>query len=259
MSRFFLLVSVFFGFSLPAFLQASVPSARAWMGVGIEKGKKGVLITKVMAATPAYKAGFKAGDEILSVDKVVVLSPKQLIEVIAGKGIGVSVTVAYLRGGKKAEKSFTLEAKPDMDRLQKTQLLGKKAPGFDLPVLFGDKGALGAYKGQVVLLTFWATWCPACKASLGRLEEIARQNKGKIHVVTLVSEKPKVLKSFFANKKPAFSVLHDKDGVISSKYYVAALPSFVVVDKEGVVRRAVIGGGSYLESALEASLEFSGK
>ena len=238
----------------PIYAQMMPTSAKPWMGVAIDQGKIGVLVKQAIPGTPAELAGIQTGDEILSVNEQIVKTPNALIELVTSLGVGNQVKVSFTRGNTKKSLTLTLVVKPEMTELLKKMFLDIKAPDFDLPVVFGDaSGKLQALKGKVVLIKFWATWCPACRASLPSLHDFASKNKN-ISVLAISEDETSVIKDFFKKDTPSFTVLSSKDKDTSTKYNVVALPTLFVIDQEGMIRFAEIGGGIYLEEAEKKAL-----
>ena len=237
----------------------SLQSAKPWIGVGIEQAKNGVLVTRVLEQTPAAKAGILQGDVIQSVDATQVATPQDLISYITSKGLGYQVTIHFLRKGKAQKKTMALEARPDMERLLKTQLMNNPAPDFKLPIvagpLTGQSFDLKAHKGSIILLKFWATWCPACKAALPRVAQFAnaaKKQKKNLKIVLISSEEGSLLQKAFQGAKVPFEVATAEKHDTERHYYVPALPTFVVIDEKGVVRHTAVGAGIYLDQTLEA-------
>lgn len=118
---------------------------------------------------------------------------------------------------------------------------GSLAPGFELPRIDGTPGSLSLeqYKGRVVLLDFWATWCPPCRQMLPTMHDIAATYGPKGVVVLGVnadggpSSSEDVL-SFLKEHPPAYPVVYD-DGRASRAFRVQVLPTFAVLDRQGRV------------------------
>jgi thiol-disulfide isomerase/thioredoxin len=228
--------------------------ARPWLGVAIEKGKEGVRVKEVLQGTPAEGAGLKADDEILAVDARVVHAPEELIAAVVDAGIGTTVTVSFKRGAETKKQTVQLVAKPDELKLLQQRLVGAPAPGFDLPVVAGGApGKLAALKGQVVLVEFWATWCPACRSSHPALSAFAKKNAGKIAVLAVSDEDEATIKGYTDKVRPDFTVVRDAKQKTLADYFVTALPELVVIGKDGKVVHAGIGAGFYLDEALAAA------
>ena len=236
-------------------------SARPWMGIVISEGKRGVLVDQVLPKTPALAAGLAKGDEVTHVDDAIIKTPRQLVTEIAKKGVGYSVKVTVVRGEKTLLKVLKLEAKPDAATILEQELLGRKAPKIDLEQLVGgEKLKLTAFAGRPVLLKFWATWCPACRAVQASVESLANKSAGKYQVVTVASQERSELQAYYKSvKPPSYPILIDQGGKIAREYSIPALPTFIVIDKEGVIRFVSVGGGHYFQKAKTALLDLVGQ
>jgi thiol-disulfide isomerase/thioredoxin len=240
--------------STASFAQApggSFQQAKPWLGVAIDQGKTGVLVKDVLPGTPAQEAGLKAGDEIVAIDQTGVGSPTTLIKTIQAQGVGNAVTVHFLRAGKKEKKTVKLVARPDELELLKNRLEGKPAPAFDLAVLYGNApGSTEKLKGKVTVVEFWATWCPACRQTHGRLGEFQKKHKNDVHVVAISDEEAPEILAYAKKVKPGFTLLQDKAKTTQEPWLVSAISGIAVLDQQGKVVFATIGAGTYLEEAL---------
>ena len=123
---------------------------------------------------------------------------------------------------------------------------GTAAPDFTLQDLNGKNVRLSDYKGKVVLLDFWATWCPPCRASIPGLEKIHKAYKDKGLVILAVSFDQggwDSVKSFITDYGITYIVLKGTDDV-SEKYQVRTIPMLLVLDKEGQIKKRYLGFGS---------------
>lgn len=246
----FLIPSLAFGQAAGGNFQQAKP----WLGVAIDQGKTGVLVKDALAGTPAEEAGLKAGDEIVAIDDKPVGSPTTLIKTIQAQGVGNTVTVHFLRAGKKEQKAIKLVARPDELELLKNKLVGKPAPAFDLAVIHGSSpGSTEKLKGKVAIVEFWATWCPACRATHKRLAEFQKKHEGKVNVVAISDEEKPELDAYAKQVNPGFTLLQDKAKTTQEPWLVSAIPEIAVLDADGKVQFATIGAGTYLEEALAAA------
>jgi thiol-disulfide isomerase/thioredoxin len=126
-------------------------------------------------------------------------------------------------------------------------LQGKAAPDFSLKTIDGKDVKLSDMKGSVVVLDFWATWCPPCRASLPHLNKVSQDkalaDKGlKVYSINC-KEKPDTAKDFLTKNNYSFNVALDSDGKTEESYAVTGIPTTVVVGKDGTVQHVVIGYG----------------
>jgi peroxiredoxin len=131
---------------------------------------------------------------------------------------------------------------------------GNQAPDFTLESLDGGKVSLSQFSGQVVLVNFWATWCPPCRAEIPDLET-AYQSHWQDGLVVLgvdVSESREAVEPFVKELEMTYPVLLDEAGHVFKAYRVSGLPMSVIVDREGVIR--VRHTGQLAASQLERYL-----
>ena len=116
-------------------------------------------------------------------------------------------------------------------------LVGKPAPPFTLKGVKGSTVSLAAYRGKVVLLDFWATWCRPCRIELPRVEKLYKEFKAKGLVVFAVNfaEEPGVVRDFLAKNPFVVPVLLDPKGGVGQAYDADAIPTLVVIGKDGTV------------------------
>lgn len=138
---------------------------------------------------------------------------------------------------------------------------GAAAPDFSLPRVDGRPGmlSLSSLRGRVVVLDFWATWCPPCLASLPMMHALARELEPKgVTFVGVDSDgpqtSPKEVTAFLAAHGAPYPVVYD-DGTVNERYRIKVLPTLVIVGKEGAVERVLIGitSKSALSDAIEAA------
>jgi thiol-disulfide isomerase/thioredoxin len=114
------------------------------------------------------------------------------------------------------------------------------APGFSLGSRAGSEVNLAQYKGQVVMLNFWASWCGPCRQEMPLLENIYKKyNKMGFTLlgVNVEPESKDAEKFLGALQAPvSFPILYDKDSKVSKLYDVSGMPSTVIIDRKGNVR-----------------------
>lgn len=118
------------------------------------------------------------------------------------------------------------------------------APDFTLSNLDGRKVSLSSYKGKVVILNFWGTWCEPCKAEMPSLNKLYLEHRDKGLVVLAVSIDPsdQKVKSFISQKGYSIPVLLDRNKeVFFDTYGLFGLPVSVIIDRDGMIVQKVIG------------------
>lgn len=121
--------------------------------------------------------------------------------------------------------------------------LESPAPAFQLASLGGGLVSLSDYKGQVVLLNFWATWCPSCVTEMPILESLHTRHKARGFTVVAVSvdkEGRKVVAPFVAGLRLTFPVLLASDRT-ERDYAIYGLPAACLIDARGILRRRYVG------------------
>jgi len=121
--------------------------------------------------------------------------------------------------------------------------IGKKAPGFMLSNLSGEKISLDSFKGKPVFLNFWATWCPYCRKERSHLNKLHAEYRDKGLVIISIStdRSGNTLRKFMDNTPADFIVLHDDEGRVSSSYNIMGLPSSLLINREGIIKYKFTG------------------
>ena len=132
---------------------------------------------------------------------------------------------------------------------------GFSAPDLILETPDGQAMRLSDYRGQVVLINFWATWCPPCRAEMPAIQKVYDQYREQGLVVLAVNlmETDAKVTAFADQIELTFPILMDRDGSVSDRYRVRSLPTTFFVDRSGVIQDIVIGGPmahAFLESKL---------
>jgi peroxiredoxin len=120
----------------------------------------------------------------------------------------------------------------------------KKAPNFGLKDLNGKDVELKHFKGKVVFLNFWATWCGPCKEEMPSMEALCQQFKGKDFTFLTISvdyEGGKAVKEFLDKHNYTFLVLLDPKGETLDLYDVKGIPTTIIIDKKGAMIGKAIG------------------
>jgi peroxiredoxin len=112
------------------------------------------------------------------------------------------------------------------------------APAFTLTTLGGQPSGLNAYKGQVVMVNFWATWCGPCQQEMPLLDQMYKKYKpaGFTLIGVNVDKEAPAVKQLLERKPVSFPVLLDPANQVSKAYHVDEMPSSVIIDRKGQIR-----------------------
>jgi len=123
---------------------------------------------------------------------------------------------------------------------------GFYAPDLLLQNLSGQEISLRDFQGQAIILNFWATWCPPCKAEMPDLQKVYLQFQGRGLVVIGINrtdqENYSEVPDFIQANEITFPVLLDPTGEIAKKYNVSALPTTFFIQPDGIINKVIIGG-----------------
>jgi len=153
---------------------------------------------------------------------------------IAGAVIVAVVLTVYFRGGGSAASG-------------PAALTGQPAPSFAVPTLSGSTSALDAYRGRIVVMNLWASWCPPCRAEMPDLQHLYQSYKSRNVVVLGVDqgESAQRVGAFAQSLGIHYPILLDQQQQYGRVYAALGLPTTIVVDAHGVVVRGFDGPLSY--------------
>ncbi|MGH7569942.1 MAG: TlpA disulfide reductase family protein [Gemmatimonadales bacterium] len=123
--------------------------------------------------------------------------------------------------------------------------VGSRAPQFRaVDPATGRRVSLADYRGQVILLNIWATWCLPCRVEMPAIERLHRRFAGtEFHVVAVSVDRddPEVVTTFARDLGLTFDILHDRTADIQRIYQTTGVPESFVIDRDGVIVKKVIG------------------
>ena len=150
----------------------------------------------------------------------------------------------------KTERKGELPKPPGMS-MNPREWIGKPALDFQVTDLKGEELSLEKYRGQVVLLDFWATWCGPCIAEIPNVKKTYKKYKDqKFQIIGISLDRSmEPLKDYIEKKELGWLQYWDKSGKIGNLYKVRAIPSTFLIDGEGVIRKTNLRGHA-LEHAV---------
>lgn len=133
------------------------------------------------------------------------------------------------------------------------------AADFRLPDMDGELHALSDFRGQVVMLNFWATWCPPCRREMPSMQRLYDKYKASGLTVVAVNqwEDPDLVFEFTGRLtlQPTFPILFDRESRLAEQYGVKGLPTTYLLDRDGNIRYRAIGGREFDHPEVEALIE----
>ncbi len=145
-----------------------------------------------------------------------------------------------------------------IDNMVEAPAVGYQAPDFTVPTMTGETFTLSDQRGRPLVLNFWATWCPPCRAEIPFFQAASRKYNGQVTVVGVDDGEPIELVAPFASRLDiAYVIPMDEDGAVSKEYRVHSLPSTFFIDEGGVIRYIHIGviNRAVLEDKIAQLLE----
>lgn len=118
-------------------------------------------------------------------------------------------------------------------------LEGKQAPDFTLSTLSKASSPMSAYRAnQPAIIFFWATWCPHCRTALEDLNSRAAaiQKEGIKIILVDVGEPKAQVEEYAAERKVTLDIFLDEDSSVSNSYSIVGVPTFFLINKEGIVK-----------------------
>ena len=148
--------------------------------------------------------------------------------------------------------ALAVKLRPQIDLLE----VGSNAPAFEATDLRTNQPVtLADYRGQVVLINVWATWCAPCRLEMPSMERLHKKLAGtdfRILAVSIDEEGPETVMKFANDLGVTFDILHDRTGAIQQIYQTTGVPENFVVDKDGVIVKKVIGAAEWDSPVNEA-------
>ena len=123
-------------------------------------------------------------------------------------------------------------------------VLGRSAPDITFFDLAGNAVDLKSYRGKVIFLNIWATWCPSCREEMPSMERLYQELKGndfEILAVSIDSSGATAVAPFMKRHNLSFPALLDPQVKVRNLFGVTGVPESFIIDKEGIVKKVVVG------------------
>jgi peroxiredoxin len=155
------------------------------------------------------------------------------------------IVTALVFGVIVTQMSFARE-ESQQQSIGSSRLVGKQSPDFALATLNGGKVNLSQFRGQPVLINFWASWCLPCREVMPELVRAYESHKADglmiLGVNLTYSDSLPDVQAFATEFNISFPVLLDEDGIVTQKLYpVLGLPTSVFIHRDGIIARVQIG------------------
>jgi len=120
---------------------------------------------------------------------------------------------------------------------------GVSAPDFTLKDLSGNAVSLQGFKGKIVFLNFWATWCPPCRLEMPTMEELHKEfsDRGLVILAINFREGPEKIKAFYTERNLTMPALLDPEEKVFGLYKAWSLPTTYLINRDGEIVGKVIG------------------
>lgn len=119
--------------------------------------------------------------------------------------------------------------------------VGFKAVDFDLQTINGKTVKLSDYKGQKIMLNFWATWCPPCKAEMPDMQTLHKEKGEEIKIVSVNIDPDNDVAGFADEYGLTFPILLDKKEEVMKQYNIISIPTTFFIDENGIIKQKIIG------------------
>ncbi|MGE5639627.1 MAG: peroxiredoxin family protein [Clostridia bacterium] len=134
---------------------------------------------------------------------------------------------------------------------------GGRTPPLELADMDGAAHRLSDYRGKVVLVNFWATWCAPCRAEMPSIERLRAALEGRPFAVLAVNvgENPRAAREFAEKLPVKFTILMDRDLKATKSWSAKLLPASFVVGPDGAIKYAYLGDLDWSSPEVRASIE----
>lgn len=151
--------------------------------------------------------------------------------------------------------ALVIKIRPQMNLLE----VGSRAPDFHaVDLATGRATTLADYKGKVILLNVWATWCQPCRVEMPAIQRLHKKLGGtdfQVVAVSIDADGDSVVSAFARDLGLTFQILHNQSGDIQQIYQTTGVPESFVIDREGIIVKKVIGAAEWDGPVNETLIE----
>lgn len=114
--------------------------------------------------------------------------------------------------------------------------VGLKAPDFELKDLEGKTVRLSDFQGKKIMLNFWATWCPPCKAEMPAMQKFYEESGDQIVILAVNIDPENNVARYVKQMGVQFPILLDKNDQVNSQYKILSIPTTFFIDENGIIK-----------------------
>ena len=148
--------------------------------------------------------------------------------------------------GKSSDKAPVeteeqIEVKAENEEVKEGIFTGDKIYDFTLEDIDGNEISISDYKGKVLMLNFWASWCPPCKAEMPHMEKVYNELKSDdfdmltVNLTTAEKNGKAGANEFINEMGYTFPVVYDIDGKVADKFRITGIPTTYIINKDGLI------------------------
>ncbi|WP_442600271.1 peroxiredoxin family protein [Neobacillus sp. D3-1R] len=157
-------------------------------------------------------------------------------KVIAAVVLIVLFTVAIVQAMDRPESSVTNKTGTEIK---------DKAPDFELKTLDGKTVKLSELRGKKVILNFWATWCPPCKAEMPEMQKFHEEVGDEVIILAVNIDPQLDVQKFVDDMGITFTIPLDDEDLVNADYQVVSIPTTYFIDTKGVIQGKHVGAMTY--------------